>query len=188
MYDFKDPAGAARWATIALYLFMATALINTGASFAEARMEGMGVVLTIPVLLALILCYIFVGRWIYRTNANAHSFGTGDMSITPGWAIGWYFIPIANLFKPYEGMKETWQVKRSRLYRGSEVRNLSASEAPPIFARMQLYIPFVMKPKWGAVKFGYGGRTVYLAQGLDEAEGRMIVERLLRGLPANAGG
>ena len=110
MYDFKDPAGAARWATIALYLFMATTLVSGATLFVERRMDGVGALLEIPALLALLLCYILVGRWIYRTNANAHSFGTGGMSITPGWAIGWFFIPIANLFKPYEGLEDSWRV------------------------------------------------------------------------------
>ncbi len=55
----------------------------------------------------LIVCFVLVGRWIYRTNANAHLL-SGDMTITPGWAIGWYFVPFANLVKPYQGMKETW--------------------------------------------------------------------------------
>ncbi len=29
-------------------------------------------------------------------------------SITPGWSIAWYFIPIASLWKPFEAMKEMW--------------------------------------------------------------------------------
>jgi hypothetical protein len=116
------------------------------------------------------------------------------------WAVSWvavllilaWMIAGAELIGVTGGDLEVAQSlfgwKHSRLYRGSEVRNLSASEAPPFFAQMQPSIPFLMKPKWGAVKFGYGGRTIYLAQGLDEAEGRMIVERLLRVLPAKAGG
>jgi len=76
---------------------------------------------------------------------------------------------------------------RSRLYRGRDIRNLSASEAPPFRAQAQLQIPFLTGNRWGAVKFGYGGRTIRFAQGLDEAEGRLIVERLLRHLPAEAG-
>lgn len=72
---------------------------------------------------------------------------------------------------------------RSRLYRGRDVRDLAAAEAPPFYAQTQFAIPFMMKPRWGAVKFNYGGRTIFIAQGLDEAEGRMIVERLRRRLP-----
>jgi hypothetical protein len=32
------------------------------------------------------------------------------MSFTPGWSVGWYFIPIACLFKPYQAMKEIWEI------------------------------------------------------------------------------
>ena len=32
------------------------------------------------------------------------------LSFTPSWSVGWYFIPIANLFKPYQAMKEIWEV------------------------------------------------------------------------------
>jgi len=31
-----------------------------------------------------------------------------EMEFTPGWSIGWYFIPIAALWKPYQAMKEIW--------------------------------------------------------------------------------
>ena len=31
------------------------------------------------------------------------------MKFTPGWSAGWYFVPFANLFKPYEVMTEIWQ-------------------------------------------------------------------------------
>ena len=30
------------------------------------------------------------------------------MEYTPGWAVGWFFLPIANLWKPYQAMKEVW--------------------------------------------------------------------------------
>jgi hypothetical protein len=48
--------------------------------------------------------------WIYRANYNARQIGTTGMKFSPGWAVGWYFIPIANLWKPYQVMCEIWQV------------------------------------------------------------------------------
>jgi hypothetical protein len=47
--------------------------------------------------------------WTYRANHNARQLGAPDMQFTPGWAVGWYFIPIANLWKPYQAMCEIWQ-------------------------------------------------------------------------------
>jgi len=63
----------------------------------------------IQVLLAIFLGVTFL-RWIYRANKNLHVLSSDPMTFTPGWSIGWYFIPIAHLFKPYQAMKEIWTV------------------------------------------------------------------------------
>ena len=47
--------------------------------------------------------------WTYRVAANAWSFGGNWMTTSPGWAVGWYFIPIALLWKPYGALKGVWQ-------------------------------------------------------------------------------
>ncbi|PTE09573.1 DUF4328 domain-containing protein [Mesorhizobium helmanticense] len=47
--------------------------------------------------------------WIRLANKNIRLLGAKDMEFTPGWAIGWYFIPIANLWKPYQAMSEIWR-------------------------------------------------------------------------------
>ncbi len=49
-------------------------------------------------------------RWIYRTNNNLRALSGDFMEFTPGWSVGWYFVPIANLWKPYQAMKEIWEV------------------------------------------------------------------------------
>ncbi len=53
--------------------------------------------------------------WIYRANANARALGARWMQYTPGWSVGWFFIPIANLWKPYQAMAETWQASHEGL-------------------------------------------------------------------------
>lgn len=47
--------------------------------------------------------------WAYRANKNAHALGAKNMEFTPGWMVGWYFIPFMNLFRPYQAIKETYQ-------------------------------------------------------------------------------
>jgi len=49
-------------------------------------------------------------QWIYYTNKNLHVLSNQELEFTPGWSVGWYFIPIANLFKPYQSMKEIWRL------------------------------------------------------------------------------
>ena len=48
-------------------------------------------------------------KWIYRANVNAHAFARG-VETKPHWAIWWWFIPVAALFKPYGTMSEIWRV------------------------------------------------------------------------------
>lgn len=63
-----------------------------------------------------ILNVIFFCIWTNRSMKNAWAtpgFGFKP-SMTPGWAVGWYFIPIMQFFRPLEGMKEIWE----RTFRG----------------------------------------------------------------------
>lgn len=57
-----------------------------------------------------VISVVLVSRWIYRAHANLFAAGYDDLEFTPGWSVGWFFVPIANLFKPYQAMKELWNV------------------------------------------------------------------------------
>ncbi|MGE4183207.1 MAG: DUF4328 domain-containing protein [Limisphaerales bacterium] len=48
-------------------------------------------------------------RWTYLANRNARGLGATGMQFTPAWAVGWYFIPFATLWKPYQALKETFK-------------------------------------------------------------------------------
>lgn len=119
MEAFRDPTGATRAAVIALYLNMALEALSAALSVADPVVGGIGDLVAFPSFLVLIACFVLVGRWIYRTNANAHLL-SGDMTITPVWAVGWYFVPFANLVMPYQGMKETWFASHNACGLGEE--------------------------------------------------------------------
>jgi hypothetical protein len=44
--------------------------------------------------------------FVHRSNRNARALGAKEMEYTPGWAVGWFFVPIAQLFKPYQAVRE----------------------------------------------------------------------------------
>ena len=46
--------------------------------------------------------------WIHRAYRNLPSLGAKSLNHSPGWAVGYFFIPIANLFKPYQISREIW--------------------------------------------------------------------------------
>lgn len=54
-----------------------------------------------------ILSGVFCLRWIHRMCHNAR-IRASHMEYTPGWSIGWYFVPIAYWWKPFQAMKEIW--------------------------------------------------------------------------------
>ena len=47
--------------------------------------------------------------WQFRAQSNLHAMGVGSLRFTPGWAVGWWFIPLANIVMPYRAMRELWQ-------------------------------------------------------------------------------
>lgn len=85
---------------------------RAGLVFAQSRSGEivLAVVFAVTFLTGLILAL----RWIYLANANAHALGAEGMRFTPGWTVGWYFVPIASLWKPYQAMKETWQASAAK--------------------------------------------------------------------------
>lgn len=67
----------------------------------------------IAYLVITIIAGITFLKWVYRANLNSRGFGAQSMRFTPGWCIGYYFIPFLNLVRPYQSMKEIWQVSQN---------------------------------------------------------------------------
>lgn len=51
---------------------------------------------------------LLVAMWIYRAHANLFAAGLDNIEFTPGWSIGWFFVPFANLVMPFRAMRELW--------------------------------------------------------------------------------
>ena len=47
--------------------------------------------------------------WAYRSYRNLSALSDRDLRFSPGWAVSWYFVPIMNLFRPFQVMKEIWK-------------------------------------------------------------------------------
>ncbi|MDF7797856.1 DUF4328 domain-containing protein [Pontiellaceae bacterium B1224] len=70
--------------------------------------EALGALVGVVFIVVYIVTAIFFLKWIYRANKNL-SILSGRMEFSPGSSIGWYFVPIVNLFKPYQAMREIWR-------------------------------------------------------------------------------
>ncbi len=85
------------------------------ASFLKA-LESPGEIigyLAIVFLLIFFVGGIIVFKWIKLANKNVRALGAKNLEFSPGWAVGWFFVPIANLFKPYKVMNEIWSATHS---------------------------------------------------------------------------
>ena len=61
--------------------------------------------LYLVVYVSLIISFLM---WLYRASKNLASLGV-DQWFSPGWAVGWWFVPIANLWQPFRAISEIWK-------------------------------------------------------------------------------
>ncbi len=71
--------------------------------------------------------------WLKAAYKNLTLVGSRRTKFTPGWAVGYWFVPFINLVRPYQIMKELWN--------RSDDENQSATDS--------LYTPSIL-PAWWA--------------------------------------
>ncbi len=121
-FEFRDPArltkvvsallivGAAASGGEALLKGAEYVILASHRPFDEPAWIGIQALLNLLQLVLLVVTTIAFLMWVYRANWNAHALGAVDMRFRPGWAVGWYFIPLANLWMPFRVMSEIWRV------------------------------------------------------------------------------
>lgn len=72
------------------------------ADASDTRLVAIGVVFLI---LFIITAIVFL-NWIARVSRNLRALGVTHQRFSPGWAVGWWFIPFMSLVRPYQVMKE----------------------------------------------------------------------------------
>ena len=58
--------------------------------------------------LAMIGCIVAFCLWTHRVYRNLPALGARGLRYTPGWAVGWLFVPLANLVIPLLVFSEIW--------------------------------------------------------------------------------
>ncbi len=120
--DLKKPGQRALWATWAyagaqvVFSFVhiyQNVVINRfldGTAGMEDLTQSDNVVITTSIifLVVLVVALIINARFLYLASRNAAAIHDDPQAIRPGWAVGWYIVPIANLWMPFTAMKQTW--------------------------------------------------------------------------------
>lgn len=71
-------------------------------------LDQMGRLIGFGYLIMIALCFLLSALWIMRASKNAATLAPHKDRISPGWAVGWYLVPFANLFMPYQAMRQTY--------------------------------------------------------------------------------
>lgn len=110
---WRGAAGSARLACWLLYASAAVSLCSAAVGLAVAPSEK---TLDAPLaLFGLVQIALFIAtalavlRWLYVANGNARSLGADDLTGSPAWAVGWFFVPLANLVMPYVMVRDMWK-------------------------------------------------------------------------------
>lgn len=89
---------------------------------------GLVTLLHVPLFIAAVVFFLI---WEHRAFKNLAALEARNLEFSPGWAVGWWFVPFANLVKPYQAMKELWNESDPDF--DPELGFLSSSSsAPPI--------------------------------------------------------
>jgi hypothetical protein len=76
----------------------------------DNRMQIIGV-LQLVLLVWTAICLLI---WMYRSYKNLPALGAQELTLSPGWAAGGFFVPFLNLVIPYMVMSEIWRARKVR--------------------------------------------------------------------------
>jgi hypothetical protein len=107
--------------TVGLIVYAVLAFLSAGTSLLEllelvdyeaaelSPLSAAATVIVVTSVLVLLVDMVLVAIWIHRAHANLRDAGY-DKQFTPGWAVGWFFVPFANLVMPFRAMRELWNL------------------------------------------------------------------------------
>ena len=119
---FRDLTGLARWLKLALGTLAVATLLTAVSDWQQINVleqaqpsaatssgELREALVELLYVIANLVTAILFLRWTYLARKNAAAWGATGFRVSPGWSVGYYFIPIVCLWKPYQAMQETFQ-------------------------------------------------------------------------------
>jgi hypothetical protein len=149
----------ARWATGLLIATLAMAWVAVGVDLAELRLllratggsrvalEAREAQFTTNEILLWIQVTLFVATavaflaWLFQARVNLRAFGVRRPSYSRGWVVWSFLVPLVNLFRPYQVIREIWQASDPRSHDAFNWRSLPVSK---------------LLPAWWALFVGWG--------------------------------
>ena len=112
-WERRDSAALTAWTQRLLWMQAAVAAATMLATwmrgFDPYAVSMAELALVLVQALLFLACAVVTLRWIYVANTNGRALGATDLMVSPGWAVGWFFVPLMNLFMPFVMMRELWK-------------------------------------------------------------------------------
>lgn len=119
------------------YNLLSGAAAGVRVTAAEARFNDLRqaavAVFSIVVYLPALVVFLM---WVHRAYRNLRALGNPERFIdsTPGWAVGGFFIPLANLYMPYKSLREVWNLSDPGVRTRDDLMFAAPGGAPLILA------------------------------------------------------
>lgn len=129
-YRYRNNDGLVRWTVSLLYIYAAICAAAAVSGYLEldfltrvktqvfmsdealldeaTAIDDRQMVVAILGLASFIVTGVTSLVWVYRANVNARAMGA-DLETSPGWAVGWFFVPFAALVMPFLAMRDLWK-------------------------------------------------------------------------------
>jgi hypothetical protein len=142
-------------------------LAGTGATIAEGS-----AILSIASMILWLGTIVAFAMWTHRVAMNLPALGSRRLQYTPGWAVGWFFIPLANFVMPYFVAAEIWRESDPEQTDPQAVKTTS----PLVSGWWFSYMAHAVFP----VLFGmvFGGIIGYLAVSRRNADPHQVVREV----------
>jgi uncharacterized protein DUF4328/zinc ribbon protein len=127
--QYRSTVGLSKWVVGLLGAVAVIAVIAIGFRFSQLslltrlRDQGLGSVsfseaqaaddrvmaIYVTLFVVLLACVIVWCVWQHRANGNLRALGAANLRFSPGWSVGWWFVPFANIVMPFLAVRELWK-------------------------------------------------------------------------------
>ena len=93
--------------------FSLHAFLGSPTSAAEAeRLDAHAMLVDAVAFWLLVATAVVFLVWLHRATSNARRLAGDSFAFSPGWAVGYWFIPIINLYRPYQVVRDVYRTSR----------------------------------------------------------------------------
>ncbi|MES2285947.1 MAG: DUF4328 domain-containing protein [Bacteroidota bacterium] len=161
MIPIKSNLSRANTAKVVFYLLLTISIISFYSLFVQYQLltdakNGLGIsqqaasanqmrqtVVAVVNSLLLFTSLIVFLMWVYRAYENLTNLKITSLNFTPGWAIGYWFVPIMSLYRPHTVMREVWEETQGYTFSNEEKHNITPPTLVSIWWTLNLINIFV---------------------------------------------